>query len=160
MKYYIKSKLFKIKEDFWVKNDTGKDCYFIDKEFFSFGLQFSVIKNNNEIYKVREKMFKFMPSYEIYDINNSLVGRVKKQFTFFKDNIFVESNYGNFEIQGDFWHHSYIINHNGRNISVIDKEFLSFTDNYYVDINYENHPFIIALVIIIDDIIDKCNNTK
>ncbi len=36
MNYYIKSKLIKIKEDFWVKNDTGKDCYFIDKEFFSF----------------------------------------------------------------------------------------------------------------------------
>lgn len=160
MKYSIKSKLFKIKEDFWVKNERREDCYFIDKELLSFGLQFRVIENNNEIYKVREKIFKFMPSYEIYDINDNVVGIVKKQFTFFKDNILVQSNYGDFEIQGDLWHHNYIINHRGRSVAVIDKEILSFTDNYYVDINYENHSFIIALVIIIDDIIDKCNNTK
>ena len=107
MRYYIKSKLFKIKEDFWVKNDKGEDYYFIDKEFFSFGLQFRVIENNNEIYRVREKLLKFMPSYEIYDNNNSIIGTVKKQFTFFKDSIFVESNYGDFEIEGDFWHYSY-----------------------------------------------------
>lgn len=160
MKYSIKSKLFKIKEDFWVKNERREDCYFIDKELLSFGLQFRVIENNNEIYKVREKIFKFMPSYEIYDINDNVVGIVKKQFTFFKDNILVQSNYGDFEIQGDLWHNNYIINHRGRSVAVIDKEILSFTDNYYVDINYENHSFIIALVIIIDDIIDKCNNTK
>lgn len=158
MRYYIKSKLFKIKEDFWVKNDKGEDTYFIDKEFFSFGLHFKIIENNNEIYKIREKLLKFMPSYEIYDNNDSIIGIVKKQFTFFKDIIFVESNYGDFEIEGDFWHYSYKINHNGRAIAVIDKEILSFTDNYYVDINYENHPFIIALVIIIDNIIDKRNN--
>ena len=109
MRYYIKSKLFKIKEDFWVKNDKGEDYYFIDKEFFSFGLQFRVIENNNEIYRVREKLLKFMPSYEIYDNNNSIIGTVKKKFTFFKDSIFVESNYGDFEIEGDFWHYSYQI---------------------------------------------------
>ena len=99
-----------------------------------------------------------MPSYEIYDNNDNIIGTVKKQFTFFKDSIFVESNYGDFEIEGDFWHYSYTINHNGQTIAVIDKEILTFTDNYYVDINYENHPFIIALVIIIDNIIDKRNN--
>lgn len=41
---------------------------------------------------------------------------------------------------------------------IIDKELLSFTDNYYVDIDYENNPFIIVLVVIIDNIIDKKNN--
>ena len=158
MRYYIKSKVFKIKEDFWVKNDRGQDTYFIDKEFFSFGLQFRVIENNNEIYKVREKLLKFMPSYEICDNNDNIIGTVKKQFTFFKDSILVESNYGDFEIEGDLWHYSYRINHNGRSIAVIDKEFLAFSDNYYVDTNYENHPFIIALVIIIDNIIDKNND--
>lgn len=158
MRYYIKSKLFKIKEDFWVKNDSGQDVYFVDKEFFSFGLQFRVIENNNELYKVKEKLFKFMPSYEIYDSNDNIIATVKKQFTFFKDNIFVESNYGDFEIKGDIWDYSYRINSNGRTVAVIDKEFLSFTDNYYVDTDYENHPFIIALVVIIDNIIDKQNN--
>ena len=158
MRYYIKSKLFKIKEDFWVKNNRGEEVYFIDKEFFSFGLQFRVIENNNVLYRVWEKLLKFMPSYEIYDSNDNIIGYVKKQITFFRDNILVESNYGNFEIEGDIWHYRYRINHNGRTVAYIDKELLSFTDNYYVDIDYENNPFIIVLVVIIDNIIDKKNN--
>lgn len=64
-------------------------------------MQFRVIENNNEIYKVREKLLKFMPSYEIHDSTDNIIVTVKKQITFFKDSIFVESTYGDFEIEGD-----------------------------------------------------------
>ena len=158
MRYYVKSKFFNIKEDFWVKDERDENCYFIDKEFFSFGLQFKVIKNNIELYTVKEKLLRFMPSYEIYDRDDNLIAAVKKQVTFFKDRINVESNYGDFQITGNFWHYNYSISYNEKTVAVIDKEFLSFTDNYYVDINYDNHPFILALVFIIDNIIDKRNN--
>ena len=33
MRYYMKSKLFKIKEDFWVTDGSGNKCFFVDKEF-------------------------------------------------------------------------------------------------------------------------------
>lgn len=44
MKYYIKSKFFKIKEDFWVKNEYGEEEFFIDNKFLTFGLQFDIKK--------------------------------------------------------------------------------------------------------------------
>ena len=70
----------------------------------------------------------------------------------------MESNYGDFRIEGDFFDYNYRIISNGRVIANIEKELLSFTDNYYVDIQYENEAFIIALVVIIDNIIDKQKN--
>ena len=158
MRYYIKSKLFKLKEDFWVKDSNGKECFFVDKEFFSFGLQFKVLQNNMIQYTVKEKLLKFLPAYEMFDPNGNVVARVKKNFTFFRDSIEVESNYGDFRIEGDFFDYNYRIISNGRVIANIEKEFLSFTDNYYVDIQYENEAFIIALVVIIDNIIDKQKN--
>ncbi len=158
MRYYIKSKLFKIKEDFWVKDVNGQECFFVDKEFFSFGLQFKVLQNNIIQYTVREKLLKFLPAYEVFEPNGNVVARVKKNFTFFRDSIEVESNYGDFRIEGDFFDYNYRIISNGRVIANIEKELLSFTDNYYVDVQYENEAFIIALVVIIDNIIDKQKN--
>lgn len=78
MRYYMKSKLFKIKEDFWVTDGSGNKCFFVDKEFFTFGLQFKVEQNNMIRYRVREKLFKFLPSYEVFNENNDLIARVQK----------------------------------------------------------------------------------
>ena len=160
MRYYMKSKLFKIKEDFWVTDGSGNNCFFVDKEFFTFGLQFKVVENNMIRYRVREKLFKFLPSYEVFNENNDLIARVRKNFTFFRDSIEVESNYGDFQIEGDFFDFNYRIIARGRVIAEINKEIIAFTDNYYVDINYDNEAFIIALVVIIDDIIDKQRNNN
>ena len=160
MRYYVKSKFLKIKEDFWVKNDDGEECFFVDKQFFSWGLQFRVLKNNAPLYSVKEKLLKFLPSYEINDTLGRQVATVSKKLTFFKDSIAVNSVKGDLSIQGDFWHYRYKIIKNGRVIGNVNKEFLAFTDNYYVDINYEDEAFVIALVVIIDNIIDKRNNSN
>ena len=58
-------------------------------------------------------------------------------------------------IEGDLFDFNYRIIFNGRVVAEISKKVFSFTDNYYVDIEFENEAFIIALVVIIDNIIDK-----
>ena len=155
MRYYMRSKLFKLKEDFWVTDPDGNNCFFIDKEFFSFGLRFKVIQNNMIRYSVEEKLIKFLPSYLVFNENDTLIAKVKKNLTFFRDNISVESNYGDFQIEGDLFDFNYRIIFNGRVVAEISKKVFSFTDNYYVDIEFENEAIIIALVVIIDNIIDK-----
>ena len=49
MKYYMKSRFFSLKEDFWIKNEYGEDTFFVDKKFLSLGLQFDMIKNNETL---------------------------------------------------------------------------------------------------------------
>ena len=154
MKYYMKPKFFAIKEDFWIKNEYGEDTFFVDKKFLSLGLQFNMIKNNEILYSVKEKLLTFLSNYEIYD-NMEVVAKVNQKLTFMRDKIKVDSKYGEFTIQGNLFDYSYRIYQDNIVVAKIEKELFAFTDNYQVDIDFEDEAFILTLVVIIDNIIDK-----
>ena len=154
MKYYMKPKFFAIKEDFWIKNEYGEDTFFVDKKFLSLGLQFNMIKNNEILYSVKEKLLTFLSNYEIYD-NMEVVAKVNQKLTFMRDKIKVDSKYGEFTIQGNLFDYSYRIYQDNIVVAKIEKEIFAFTDNYKVDIDFEDEAFILTLVVIIDNIIDK-----
>lgn len=159
MRYYMKSKFFKIKEDFWIKNEFGEEVFFVDNKFMTFGLQFDISKNDKVLYFVKEKLMTFMSNYEIYE-NDDVVASVNQKFAFFKDKIDIESKYGNFRIEGNILDYSYRIYKDNKVIAVANKEIFAFTDNYYVDVNFEDEAFVLALVVIIDNIKDKRKNQQ
>ena len=154
MKYYMKSRFFSLKEDFWIKNEYGEDTFFVDKKFLSLGLQFDMIKNNEILYSVKEKLLTFLSNYEIYN-SIEVVAKVNQKLTFMRDKIKVESKYGEFTIQGNLFDYSYRIYKDNIFVAKIEKEIFAFTDNYEVDIDFEDEAFILTLVVIIDNIIDK-----
>ena len=154
MKYYMKPKFFAIKEDFWIKNEYGEDTFFVDKKFLSLGLQFNMIKNNEILYSVKEKLLTFLSNYEIYN-SIEVVAKVNQKLTFMRDKIKVDSKYGEFTIQGNLFDYSYRIYKDNIVVAIIEKELFAFTDNYQVDIDFEDEAFILTLVVIIDNIIDK-----
>ena len=154
MKYYMKPKFFAIKEDFWIKNEYGEDTFFVDKKFLSLGLQFNMIKNNEILYSVKEKLLTFLSNYEIYN-SMEVVAKVNQKLTFMRDKIKVDSKYGEFTIQGNLFDYSYRIYKDNMVVAKIEKEIFAFTDNYEVDIDFEDEAFILTLVVIIDNIIDK-----
>lgn len=157
MRYYMKSKFFAIKEDFWIKNEYGEDTFFVDTKFLTFGLQFDIIKNNQTIYNVKEKLLTFMPNYEVSE-NGEVVAKVNQKLSFMRDKIKVNSKYGELIIQGDIFDYSYRIYKDNRVIARIEKELFAFTDNYEVDVDFKDEAFILTLVVIIDNIIDKQKN--
>lgn len=154
MKYYMKSRFFSLKEDFWIKNEYGEDTFFVDKKFLSLGLQFNMIKNNEILYSVKEKLLTFLSNYEIYN-SMEVVAKVNQKLTFMRDKIKVDSKYGEFTIQGNLFDYSYRIYKDNMVVAKIEKELFAFTDNYQVDIDFEDEAFILTLVVIIDNIIDK-----
>ena len=154
MKYYMKSRFFSLKEDFWIKNEYGEDTFFVDKKFLSLGLQFDMIKNNEILYSVKEKLLTFLSNYEIYN-SMEVVAKVNQKLTFMRDKIKVDSKYGEFTIQGNLFDYSYRIYQDNIVVAKIEKEIFAFTDNYEVDIDFEDEAFILTLVVIIDNIIDK-----
>ena len=154
MKYYMKSRFFSLKEDFWIKNEYGEDTFFVDKKFLSLGLQFDMIKNNEILYSVKEKLLTFLSNYEIYN-SMEVVAKVNQKLTFMRDKIKVDSKYGEFTIQGNLFDYSYRIYKDNIFVAKIEKEIFAFTDNYEVDIDFEDEAFILTLVVIIDNIIDK-----
>ena len=155
----MKSKLFKLKEDFWIKNQYDEEVYFVDNKFLTFGLQFDILKNNRVIYSAKEKLFTFMSNYEIFE-NGKIVAEINQKFAFFKDRLSVTSKYGDLSIKGDYFDYNYEIYKGEKLIAQVKKEFFSFTDNYFIDIDFEDEAFVLALVVIIDNIIDKQKNNN
>lgn len=160
MRYYMKSKFFKIKEDFWIKNEYEEEVFFVDNKIFTLGIQFDIQKDNKIIYSVKERLLTFLSNYNIYE-NNNVIASVDQKFTFFKNKIVITSSkYDDMEINGDFFSINYEILQNNRVIATVKRELFSFTDNYYVDIDFEDDAFILCLVVIIDNIIDKQKNNS
>lgn len=157
MRYYMKSKFFKFKEDFWIKNEFNEEVFFVDNKFMTLGLQFDISKNGNVLYFIKEEFITFMNTYKIYE-NNNVVASVKQKFTLFKDKVEIDSKYGNLRIEGNLFDYDYKIYKGNNVIATAEKELFAFTDNYYVDINFEDEAFILALIVIIDNIRDKRRN--
>lgn len=157
MRYYMKSKFFKLKEDFWIKNEYGEEVYFVDNKFMTLGLQFDISKNNKIQYYVKEKLVTFMSNYEVYE-NDTVVASVRQKFTFLKDKIEIDSKYGNFKIEGNIFDYSYKIYKDNTVIAIANKDLFAFTDSYYVDVDFYDEAFVLALVVIIDNIKDKRRN--
>lgn len=165
MRYYMKSKLFKIKEDFWIKNKYDEEVYFVDNKFLTFGLQFDILKNNRVLYSVKEKPVIFMLDYEMFE-NEDVVAEVNQKLKFLNDKIsvtnelYVTSKYEDLTIEGDYFDYNYGIYKDGELIAQVTKESSSFTDDYCIDIDFEDEAFVLALVVIIDNIIDKQKNNN
>ncbi|MBQ6632296.1 MAG: hypothetical protein IJH55_09445, partial [Romboutsia sp.] len=105
-------------------------------------------------YTVREKLLTILSNYEISN-NEQVIAKVNQKLSFMRDKIKVDSKYGEFIIQGDLFDYNYRIYKDNVVIAKIEKELFAFTDNYRIDIDFEDEAFILTLVVIIDNIIDK-----
>ncbi|MGL4797763.1 MAG: hypothetical protein ACRC1Y_07040 [Paraclostridium sp.] len=87
MKYYIKSKLINLKEDFWIKNQYNEKVYFVDNKLLTVGAQFNLLKDNKVVYFVKEELVAIIPKFEVYDKNKQLA-KVKQKMSLSKKHIY------------------------------------------------------------------------
>ncbi|HAX71971.1 MAG TPA: hypothetical protein DCY20_00450 [Firmicutes bacterium] len=161
MKYLMKQKFFSFKQDFYIKNAHGQEAYFVDAEFFTIGFKCKLYDMQNHLkYAIREKLFTLLSDYYIYDANGEEYAIVNQKFTFFKLKINVSSRIGNVSVEGDFFDWNYSIYVNNQLAAVVSRELFTFTDTYTVDVTHEDEAFILSLVCIIDNIIDKRRNNN
>jgi uncharacterized protein YxjI len=58
MRYILKQKLFSLGDDFFIKDETGRDLYFVDGKLFSFGAQLSFQDlEHNELAFIKQRIF-------------------------------------------------------------------------------------------------------
>ena len=100
--------------------------YFIKAEFFSFGHVLHVYDTSGtEVALIREKIFSFLPKFEI-TVGGNILGTITKQFTFFKENYSID--YKGWSVEGDFLGWDYDIKDNyGACVSAVNKEIFNFT---------------------------------
>lgn len=112
-------------------------------------------KKGNKLYKVRNKWLNFFSHKAfIYDSNGHKIACVKNPL--FSGKRFVFQGYEDeILIDGDFFSLQSTIMRNGESMGTINREFTLVRDSFCLEGAEEDIPFLIALVIAIDNIQDK-----
>ena len=84
MRLCIKQRVFAWTDTYDVYDDSGEARYYVEAEFFTFGHQIHVYdkRSGQEVGAVHQKLFAFMPEFEIV-IGGRTVGTIRKEFSFF-----------------------------------------------------------------------------
>ena len=121
---------------------------------------FIFLSTSSGICKIYQEPFHFNRTYVILsaredDEPDRPLAVVKKKFIFCCSNFDIDSVYGQYYLEDlDIFNHSFILTKNEQTAAVISKEFFSLSDTYGVEIRGgEDHEFILALVIVLDQVL-------
>ena len=111
-------------------------------------------RNNIEIATVKERIFTFLPKFELFD-GERYIGCISKEFTFFRPKFYIDFN--GWHIEGDLFEWDYsILNSQNKEIATVSKKLWNFTDTYEIFVeNPEDALYALMLVLAIDA--EKCS---
>lgn len=159
MRYLIKEKIFSFSDSFDIMDENQDPIYRVVGQILSLGNKLTLYSlDGRELLRIEERLMSFLPKYEIF-AGSKLLARINKELSFFRPSFNIESVDGEFRLEGDFFEYNFNILKDGREIASISKALLSFSDSYTVDVDQDvDQTFILALVIIVDQILHDDNN--
>ena len=152
MYLYIRQKLFSIGDRYSVFNQAEEPVYTVEGEIFTLGAKIHLYDlAGNELFYIQQRLFRFLPQYELYkgDVRCAVIS---KKISFFSHRLEIESSYGDFYVDGDAFGMDFSIGVDDRTIGGISKKWFTFGDSYELFIeNDQDAAFFCALVIAIDN---------
>jgi uncharacterized protein YxjI len=154
MRYKIRQRIFSFGDSFTIRDEYDNDRFEVRGKVFSFGDKLRIYDMaGHELVYIEQEMFHLLPRYNIY-LNGGYAASVKKELSFFRPSFTIESNQGSYTIDGDIFSHEFEILKGGRQVAYVSKGWFSLSDSYGADIeDSENQAFILAMVIVIDQIL-------
>lgn len=153
MRYMMKQRLFSWGDDFYIKDESGQDRFYVDGRVFSLGNQLSFQDlAGQELCFIKQVILSWSPNYEIYK-SGQLWATVKKElFTFFNCRFEVDGGGQNHvEAAGDFLDHQYTFTRGSQPVAHVSKQWFALSDTYGVDTAQgEDDVLILASTVVID----------
>ncbi len=159
MKYYIKQKVFSLKDKFTVKDANDKDVYQVQGKVFSLTNKLELLKmDGSQALNAKKKLFRFLPLYNIYSPHDDELAEVKRLLAF-KPKFLVTVGNTEYNVEGTLFAHTFQIYKDEQEVASITKKVVSFGDTYEIDILDENNKeLFLFIVIIIDQIVHENKN--
>lgn len=154
MKLLFKQRLFSWFDSYDVYDESGAAVYTV-KGQLSWGHCLKIYDVcGYEIGTVKERLFTFLPKFEMY-FGERYVGCISKEFTFFKPKYNIDCN--GWHVEGNFFEWDYnIIDSQGCSVATVSKELFNWTDTYVIDVDDpQNALCALMLVLAIDA--EKCS---
>ncbi len=149
MKLLIKQRVFSWTDTYDVYDEAGNSKYFVRAQLLALGHQIHVYDRfDNEIGMVKQRLFTFLPAFDI-EIGGRSFGSIQKQFSFFKPKY--ELEYNGWRCEGDFMSWNYDVYSGCSAVVHISKQLLHWGDTYVIDIlNPQDEIMALMLAIAID----------
>lgn len=157
MKLLFKQRLFSWFDSYDVYDEAGNTIFSVKGELALGHLLRIYDANGNDVGRVKEKLIRLLPKFEMY-IGENYAGCISKEFTIFRPKFNVE--YNGWHVEGDWFEWDYtIIDSAGQRIASVTKELWNWTDTYVIDVcNPQDALCALMLVIAIDA--EKCSRGK
>ena len=154
MKLLFKQRFFSWFDSYDIYDEAGNTLFEVKGELAWGHLLRIYDTTGSEVGCVKEKIFTWLPKFEMY-LGETYAGCISKEFTFFipKFNI----DYNGWQVDGDWFEWDYsILNGNGQCIATVFKELFNWTDTYVIDVqNPQDAVCALMLVLAIDA--EKCS---
>ncbi len=157
MKVYIKNKIFSFGGGSSVVNENKEPVYNVKGRVFSVTkVKYVCDLEGKRLFKIRNKWFNFfVHKAYIYDENKKEIATVKDKWFNIKGEYFVLGYKDEIKIQGKFFGLTSQILKNGEVVGTIRRQVTIIADSFELEASEEDMPFLVALVIAIDNITDK-----
>ena len=154
MKLLFKQKMFSWLDSYDVFDQQGNTVYKIKGQLSWGHCQKIFDMNGNELGTVTQRLFTWLPKFEIYQ-GDRYVGCISREFSWFKPKYNIDCN--GWHVEGNFWEWDYrILSSGGSEIAIVSKELFNWTDTYSIDLqNPADALCALMLVIAIDA--EKCS---
>lgn len=153
MRYVLTQKFWSFGDDFTIRDEDGREQFFVDGRAFSWGDKLSFEDpQGRELAFIRQKLLSFGPTYEI-EVGGRLAAVVKKHlFTLLHCRFTVDvPGPDDLEAKGSFLDHEYAFTQHGREVARVTKRWCALTDTYGVEIDDAVDPvLLLASVVVID----------
>ncbi len=154
MKLLFKQRLFSWFDSYDIFDEDGNTVYTV-KGQLSWGHLLKIYdKNGSEVGTVKQKIFSFLPRFEIYK-SEQYLGCISREFTLFTPRYNIDFN--GWQVEGNWFEWDYnILNRQNIPIADISKQLWNWTDTYIINVyNPDDALYALMLVLAIDA--EKCS---
>jgi uncharacterized protein YxjI len=152
-RYQMREHLFSFGDDFSIKDESGRDVFFVDGKALSIGDKL-IFKDRNgrELARIRERLLSIGKTYDVSFPDGTSVKVKKDLFTLFRASFSIDvPGPGDLQATGSFLDHDYRFERDGRTVATVSKKWFSIRDTYGIDISPgENDVLILASAVVID----------
>ena len=154
MRLYFKQRFFSWLDSYDIYDEQDRVVFTVEGKL-SWGHCLHILDAaGNHIATLQEKVFSFLPRFELY-IGEQYVGCISKEFTFFRPSFTIDCN--DWEVNGEWLEWDYEIQSASRGpIASLSKELFHLTDVYVLDVEDPDDALGVLMVALAIDA-EKCS---
>ena len=156
MKLLFKQRLFSWFDSYDIYDEAGNTVFTVKGEL-SWGHLLRIYDAiGNDVGYIKERVFTFLPKFEIY-LGDNYMGCISKEFTFFKPKFNID--YNGWTVDGDWFEWDYsIFNSSVQTVATVSKEIWNWTDTYMIDVQDPNDAICVLMLVLAIDA-EKCSRS-